>query len=320
MATELDQWLELLQSPQVDDRLVAVKTLQHLGDENSVLPLLEALKDDSPLVQKLAVTSLWELANPMAVPALIECLTSPDQEIRDEARSALGELIAPDHLLLLLDALLRDDVNLQLNVLFLLRKIHDAQSLPYVLPFFASTHSELREAAVTTLRYLNQVERCQPALLLLSDPEVRVRRATALTLGHLADAEVIAQLGRALSHDSDWEVRRNAAKSLAIHANPAAIVPLETALEDEHWQVRKFSLQALQKIPADRTLPALIKALTDENSDVRRDAAIALGILKNQAALNPLQQALDDPDREVCIFAKRAIQSIQETLKEPSNA
>jgi HEAT repeat protein len=320
MDNELDQWLELLQSPQVEDRLVAVKTLQHLGDENTLVPLLDALQDESPLVRKLAVTSLWELANPAAVPALVECLASSNEEIRDEARSALSELIAPDHLLLLLDALLRDDVNLQLNVLFLLRKIHDAQSLPYVLPFFESVNPELREAAITTLRYLNQVERCQPALLLMFDPEVAVRRAAALTLGHLADAEVVPQLCNALSSDSDWEVRRNAAKSLALHANPVAIAPLEAALEDDHWQVRKFSLQALQKIPADRSLPVFIKALTDEYSDVRRDAAIALGILKNQAALNPLQQALDDPDRDVCIFAKRAIQSIQETLQEASNA
>lgn len=161
--SELAPWLEMLRSPQVENRLVALKTLQHLGDEEALTPLIEALTDESLLVQKLAVTVLWELANPAAVPALIECLASPDEEIRDEARSALGELIAPDHLLLLLDALLRDDLNLQLNILFLLRKIHDAQSLPYVLPFFESPDPALRESAVTTLRYLNQVERCQPA-------------------------------------------------------------------------------------------------------------------------------------------------------------
>jgi HEAT repeat protein len=76
----------------------------------------------------------------------------------------------------------------------------------------------------------------------------------------------------------------------------------------------------LQKTPDDRSLPLFIQALTDEYSDVRRDAAIALGILKNKAALNPLHQALDDPDRDVCIFSQRAIQTIQEALQEPSNA
>ncbi|MBW4574254.1 MAG: HEAT repeat domain-containing protein [Aphanothece sp. CMT-3BRIN-NPC111] len=111
--------------------------------------------------------------------------------IREEALSALGELVTPDHLLLLLDALHRNDANMQLNVLILLRKIHDAQSLPYVLPFFESENAQLREAAVTTLRYLNQVERCQEAIALMSDPDENVRRSAVLTLGHLVDAEVV---------------------------------------------------------------------------------------------------------------------------------
>jgi HEAT repeat protein len=319
MDSELQQWLEMLRSPNVDDRLVAVKTLQHIGDEEILTPLLEAVNDESPLVQKLAITTLWELANPAAVPALLECLASPAEDVRNEARSALSELIVPDHLLLLLDALLRDDVNLQLNILFLLRKIHDAQCLHYVMPFFESPVPELREAAITTLRYLNQVVRCQPALALMSDPDEAVRRTTALTLGHLADDQVIPILAQAVTDDPDWEVRRNAAKSLTTHANPHAIAALEKAAEDPHWQVRKFSIQALQTIAAERTLPLFIKALTDEYSDVRREGVKALKILNNPVALTPLQQALDDPDRDVCIFAQRAIQSIQASNQETSN-
>ncbi|MCE2974939.1 MAG: HEAT repeat domain-containing protein, partial [Pseudanabaena sp. CoA8_M7] len=236
MDSEMDQWLEMLRSPNVEDRLVAVKSLQHIGDEEIFTPLLEAVKDENPLVQKLAVTTLWELANPAAVPVLVDCLSSPVEGIREEAKSALGELVTPDHLLLLLDALLRDDINMQLNILFLLRKIHDVQCLPYVMPFFESPLPELRETAITTLRYLNQVERCEPALALISDPEATVRRAAALTLGHLTDAAIVPILCKAVTDDPDWEVRRNAAKSLTTHANPDAIDALEQSAEDQHWQ------------------------------------------------------------------------------------
>ncbi|MFO0213083.1 MAG: HEAT repeat domain-containing protein, partial [Pseudanabaena sp.] len=58
MDSEMDQWLEMLRSPNVEDRLVAVKSLQHIGDEEIFTPLLEAVKDENPLVQKLAVTTL----------------------------------------------------------------------------------------------------------------------------------------------------------------------------------------------------------------------------------------------------------------------
>jgi HEAT repeat protein len=75
--------------------------------------------------------------------------------------------------------------------------------------------------------------------------------------------------------------------------------------------VRKFVLQVLKKMPDQNLLPDLIKALTDEYSDVRKEAAIALGNLDNAQALNALQQALDDPDRDVSIYAERAIKKIR---------
>ncbi|MDZ4873656.1 MAG: hypothetical protein CLLPBCKN_003052 [Chroococcidiopsis cubana SAG 39.79] len=138
--------------------------------------------------------------------------------------SALGELIAPEHLQLLLDSLQQENFYLQSNILILLRKIHDAQCLPAIAKFFKSENPELREAAVTTLSYLNQVQRCPPVLKLMQDSDGSVRRATALTLGHLADEEAIALLTQALTTDPDWQVRRNAAKSIFIHAKPSIIL------------------------------------------------------------------------------------------------
>ena len=70
---EVAEWIKMLQSPELNDRLVAVKTLQHLGDEGAIEGLIMALEDESPAVQKIAVTTLWELANPAAIPALIKC-------------------------------------------------------------------------------------------------------------------------------------------------------------------------------------------------------------------------------------------------------
>ena len=246
----------------------------------------------------------------------MKCLGSPHEGVRSEALAALKELVASDDLLQLLDVLQQDNANVQLNVLILLRKIHDAQALPYILPFFYSDNPQLSEAAVTTLRYLNQVESCQPALALMSDPVEAVRRATTLTLGHLIDEEVVALLNEALASDPDWQVRRNAAQSLALHAPSEAVPVLGAALGDEHWQVRKFAAQALQQVADDQVIPALVTALSDESSDVRRDASTALGNLGDPSVLNALQQTLDDPDMDVRINSQRAIQKIQESTPE----
>ncbi|MEM6256254.1 MAG: HEAT repeat domain-containing protein [Cyanobacteria bacterium P01_D01_bin.156] len=318
---EVVQWVEMLGSEDLGDRLVAAKALQHLGDEDAIDALMQSLNDTSARVQEIAVTALWEMANPVVVPALLDCLSSNHEpDVRTEALSALKELVSPDDLLKLLDAIQVDDENMQLNVLVLLRKIHDAQALPYVMPFFESGNPTLREASIVTLRYLNQVVRCEPALALAKDTNDDVRRSAILTLGYLSDEQVVPMLCDAIANDSDWQVRRNAAQSLDLHATEAAIPALTQAMGDDHWQVRKFTARALQKVANDETIPNLIKALSDEYSDVRRDAAIALGNLGNPEVLPALQQTLDDPDRDVQIFSQRAIQKIQDQLTETSNA
>ncbi|ESA38140.1 heat repeat-containing protein [Leptolyngbya sp. Heron Island J] len=318
---EVVQWVEMLRSQDLNDRLVAAKSLQHLGDEDAIDALIQSLNDESPRVQEIAVTALWEMANPVVIPPLLDCLRSDHEpEVREEALSALKELVAPDDLLKLLDAIQVDDENVQLNVLILLRKIHDAQALPYILPFFESENPVLREASVVTLRYLNQVVRCEPALALAKDINDEVRRSAILTLGYLSDETVVPMLCSAIATDPDWQVRRNAAQSLDLHATTAATPALTQALADDHWQVRKFTARALQKVATNETIPTLIKALSDEYSDVRRDAAIALGNLGNPEVLPALKQTLDDPDRDVQIFSQRAIQKIQDQLAEASNA
>ncbi len=318
---EVVQWVELLRSEDLNDRLVAAKALQHLGEEDAIDSLIVALTDESPKVQEIAVVALWEMANPIAIKPLLKCLGATNEKaVRTEALSALKEMISPDDLLTLLDVLQIDDEILQLNVLILLRKIHDAQALPYIVPFFESENPALREASVVTLRYLNQVVHFEPALALAKDEVDEVRRAAILTLGHLSDEAVVPMLGEALTSDPDWQVRRNAAQSIDLHATEAAIPALTSAMTDEHWQVRKFTARALQRVANDGAIPNLITALSDEYSDVRRDAAIALGNLGNPDVLPALQQTLDDPDRDVQIFSGRAIQKIKDQVAETSNA
>ena len=318
---EVVQWVEMLQSSDLNDRLVAAKTLQHLGDEDTIDSLITALKDDSPKVQEIAGMALWEMANPVAIPPLLKCLSAAHEDsVRTAALSALKEMVSPDDLLTLLDVVQVEDETVQLNVLILLRKIHDAQALPYIAPFFDSENPALREAAVVTLRYLNQVVRYEPALALANDESEEVRRSAVLTLGHLNDEAVVPTLCSTLITDSDWQVRRNAAQAIDLHVAPEAIPALTSALADEHWQVRKFTARALQRVADDTTIPSLVKALSDEYSDVRRDAAIALGNLGNPDVLSALKQTLDDPDRDVQIFSGRAIQKIQDKLAETTNA
>ena len=86
--------VEMLRSECLDDRLVGAVGLQHLGDEDTIPFLIEALDDPSDAVQCIAVTSLWEMAHQSSVTPLTRCLKSDRSEkVRSEALAALKELV-----------------------------------------------------------------------------------------------------------------------------------------------------------------------------------------------------------------------------------
>ena len=55
---EVVQWVEMLGSEDLNDRLVAAKALQHMGDEDTNNSLVGVLNEDSPANQKIAITAL----------------------------------------------------------------------------------------------------------------------------------------------------------------------------------------------------------------------------------------------------------------------
>lgn len=309
---ELKPPVEMLLSDSVDDRIVGVVSLQHLCDEESVPFLIQALKDVSDDVVFTAVTALWEIASQQAVVPLIDCLDSSRSErTRVEALNALKELVNQDHLLLLLDKLTEDDLELQIAILILLRKIHDVQALPSVAPFLESSKEILRKEAVTTLRYLNQLTHFPPALKLATDSSVDVRKEAMLTLAHLDEPDVLTTLHSSLLDDESWEVRRNAAQALERKSSSSSAESLGQAIRDEHWQVRKFALKALQAHVSESVLTTLIPLLCDDFSDVRKEAALALGSIPSEESKSALQQSLNDSDIEVRIASEKSLARLQ---------
>jgi HEAT repeat protein len=305
--------VEMLRSDSLEDRLVGAVSLQHLGDEDTIPFLIEALDDPSDDVQLIAVTTLWELAHQSAVRPLTRCLEGDrSPRVREEALAALKELVNQDHLLMLLDLLAAGDPAQQLAVLILVRKIHDVQALPAISPFLTAKAPELRREAVITLRYLNQVTHFPPALALANDPDDSVRQETMLTLAHLDEPSVVPILCERLRDDQAWNVRRNAAQALEAKSDPSARTALVEGIHDSHWQVRKFALRALAGIMTPEHVGRVIPLLCDEYSDVRKEAAVVLGRSGAAQACAALKQAESDSDIEVRIAAGKSLRLLSD--------
>jgi len=94
-------------------------------------------------------------------------------------------------------------------------------------------------------------------VVLLTDPEGRVRRRAALAIGRTGVAEGVAPLAAALAGDRDAEVRQMAAFGLGLIGDRSAVDPLRAALGDPDARVQGRAAEALGLIGDAASAPAI---------------------------------------------------------------
>ena len=137
-----------------------------------------------------------------------------------------------------------------------------------------------------------------PALVkALKDPDVQMRRNSALVLITLAGAYEEEQ-----PRPGKVDIRE-------------AVPALINAMEDSDGVVRSWAAQALGEVGPDAkdAVPALLKLITDREEGCRNCSCIALAGIGPAArdALPALRKALKDPSKDVRQFAKRAVEQIE---------
>src|SRR5262249_626 len=135
-----------------------------------------------------------------------------------------------------------------------------------LLRLFSLQREAKHEAVVPTL------------ISLLKDPEVKIRRAAAETLGGvgLVGGEAAPALREAL-RDADELVRVKAAGSLYDVTGQVqpSLQELRVLLRAENSEVRRAAVDALPRF-RNHALPELMSAVKDPDPEVRRKAATAL--------------------------------------------
>jgi bilin biosynthesis protein len=133
----------------------------------------------------------------------------------------------------------------------------------------------------------------------LGDPRGLVRLQFAETLGEIGEATT-PFLTQALTHDANVVVRRAAAKTLTLIADPSALPTLlHSFLNDADTVVRSSSAGALART-GEAAVPALLEILasTEYAEDTKGHAAWALAFIGSEAA-DYLYAALNDASLDV---------------------
>ncbi len=150
----------------------------------------------------------------------------------------------------------------------------------------------------------------------MADSRGMVRLGFAESLGRVGQP-AIPFLLEALSHHSNEVVRRAAAKTLTLIADPITIPPLlEAFLHDEDQVVRNSSVGALARI-GEQSVEPLLEILASPESDetIKGHAAWALAFIGSKGK-ETIYQAYNSDKEEVRSAVVGAISKIAEELSE----
>lgn len=233
----------------------AVHALATFGPQN--VPFLVRVLAYPPAsgperAQALAVEALTRHPSAAAVEALTCLLESSRGELREFVAVALGRTEDPRAVPALRHALLSDDPRLQQQAVLALANIGDRESAEPIRELLASPDPLVQTAAIAALGRLRDAGAIDAICGCVADAKLPVRLAAVEVLQSLggSDPRVIAHLCTALQ-DRTPNVRRAAARGLAVHGHPNVLPALQERLDKQtetDAQVRELAQAAISRI------------------------------------------------------------------------
>ena len=153
----------------------------------------------------------------------------------------------------------------------------------------------------------------------LTDPNVDIRKATALNIGVAGIRELTPTLIQIMKGETEThkDVRRAATQGLGALVDTALTDVLIEVMnnDDNHVEIRRDAARALGKIGTDTAVTALVAKLatlheTQTARGFQLDAIRALGEAKNAKAVSLLETILSDSDAEIHFQAAAALYEI----------
>ena len=280
-----------LRMGRAESRLEVVEKLA-AGDDNSVGPLIFALKDKDTAVRCAAAKALVRFRDRRAVETLIQMLRDPAPLARAAAAESLGQIGDPAALNPLVGFLRDSDP--------IVRSIA-ARSLDRLgwIPG-SNSHRVLQILATGNLDQLIELgpEGVAPLLDLLRNGPPNKQLAALKALNQIGDPRVVPAMLEAL-RKQNRALRLAALEMLEQLEDPASYPDIEKVLNDPDPVVREAALDAAAHCGGTSAVPALIRCLKDRSWEIRRTAAKKLGLLADRSAVEELCHLITDPDRDV---------------------
>ncbi len=337
-------------------RAAAVTALGNIGDKSAADVLIRALDIRVGNIAKDAIIALGKLESEAAVPKLIAILEDKriplyagtavlaNASARTKAARALGTIGGPraaealgrrlvddtEYIVALEDAGNRRNLGLNdrrrnwsWRIFVIAVKKLDLPA--FVAPKMAERAADKWESNPVRNAAMVALGRCKTADAALdtsdlkqrlTDPDVDIRKATALAIGEAGLSEFIPDLVQMMKGETEdnKDVRRAATQGLRVLADPSTTDALIEVMnnDDNHVEIRRDASRALGDIGSDKAVTALVAKLTELHEaqitrGFRLDVIRALGDAKNTNAVALLEILLEDQDADIHFLAAAAL-------------
>lgn len=285
--------------------------------EISVAPLLEALENSKPQLQRIIMEILGKIGMDSYLDKLISFLESPHNEVREAAAEAIGNYKNPAAASKLA-SILEDSVpEVRRAAVSSLGRIGDPLYAASILPRIEDNDWTVRRAAAAALGKMGDSCALTALTKAMEDSDWQVRQAAAESMGKFEEGRNAEQMAGA-AVDEVWFVRLAAARSLGAEGNYSALGILHDLTYDKNWNVKEAAVISLGIIGDPRAAASLREAIFDRNETVRRAAAEAMGKIGDPGSVEPLMQALKDESDQVRIAAISSLGELGDDRAGPS--
>ena len=298
-------------------RYACITSLGNIKDLSAVSNLLGCLGESNEWIFLNVVDSLAKIGSHKATNPLVAFfLRERNERKRAAIISALGRLGDLTAVTTLTRALRDSDDRVKANAIEAFSKLGLPSDKVFGLiqPFFKSQSNRVRGNALVAASKIGKNAEIANELRIMSDDTNKWVRATLAYILSFIESENALDLLFLLMKDDEADVRKNAAKSLAIRAKEAQTDLVLSMLNDPAPFVRLQSIIILGKLRVSYASERLIEMLESErNPKIRASIISSLGHIGGKNANLTLQNALHDRDSRV---RANAVDGLEEILGE----
>jgi HEAT repeat protein len=231
---EIAKQQERLNSAEVEERRDAIMKLSAMHHPEASRVSLPALKDSSPIVRAAAAKAILSLPPSEVVLALTPLVTDKDEFVRQETAYALGKTHYKAAVPALGEVLLNDKRDgVRAAAAVALGDIADDSAVPVLIHVLSGQPPTSSKTKRKAKRERNEF----------------VLRAVATALGQIRNRAAVPALVAVLEEEkAPSDVKREAARSLGLIADPAAVPALQTAQSSSDPHLSRVASLALQRI------------------------------------------------------------------------